>query len=46
MSNSTSLTAENKLVIIIKTSPLTESELAIYCRGNGFYPEQIKARKD
>ena len=45
MSNSTSLTAEKKLAIIIETSPLTESELAKYCRENGFYPEQIKVWK-
>lgn len=45
MSNSTSLTAEKKLAIIIETSPLTESELAKYCRENGFYPEKIKAWK-
>jgi len=46
MSNSTSWTAENKLAIIIETGPLTESELAKYCRENGLYPEQIKAWKD
>lgn len=46
MSNSTSLTAEKKLAIMIETDPLTESELAMYCRENGFYPEQIKAWKD
>lgn len=46
MSNSTSLTAEKKLAIIIETGPLTESELAVYCRENGFYPEQIKAWKN
>ena len=46
MSNSTSLTAEKKLAIMIETGPLTESELAMYCRENGFYPEQIKAWKD
>jgi transposase-like protein len=45
MSNSTSLTAEKKLAIIIETGPLTESELAKYCRENGFYPEKIKAWK-
>ena len=45
MSNATSLTAEKKLAIIIETSPLTESELAQYCRENGFYPEKIKAWK-
>ena len=45
MTNSTSLTAEKKLAIIIETSPLTESELAKYCRENGFYPEKIKAWK-
>ena len=45
MSNSASLTAEKKLAIIIETSPLTESELAKYCRENGFYPEKIKAWK-
>jgi len=45
MSNSTSLAAEKKLAIIIETSPLTESELAKYCRENGFYPEQIKTWK-
>ena len=46
MSNSASLTAQKKLAIIIETGPLTESELAIYCRENGFYPEQIKDWKD
>lgn len=46
MSNSTSLTAEKKLAIIIETGPLTESELAVYCRENGLYPEQIKAWKN
>ena len=46
MSNSTSWTAENKLAIIIETGPLTESELAKYCRENGLYPEQIKTWKD
>jgi transposase-like protein len=46
MSNSMSWTAENKLAIIIETGPLTESELAKYCRENGLYPEQIKAWKD
>jgi transposase len=46
ISNSTSLTAEKKLAIMIETGPLTESELAMYCRKNGFYPEQIKAWKD
>ncbi len=45
MSNSTSLTAEKKFAIIIETSSLTESELAKYCRENGFYPEKIKAWK-
>ncbi|HEY5714926.1 MAG TPA: transposase [Psychromonas sp.] len=46
MPNSTLLTAEKKLAIIIETGPLTESELATYCRKNGFYPEQIKAWKE
>ena len=46
MSNSTSLTAEKKFAIIIETSSLTESELAKYCRENGFYPEKIKAWKN
>ena len=45
MSNSSSLTAEKKLAIIIETGPLTESELAVYCRENGLYPEQIKTWK-
>ena len=46
MSNSMHLTAKKKLAVIIGTGPLTETELAAYCRKNGFYPEQIKAWKD
>jgi transposase-like protein len=46
ISNSTSLTAEKKLAIMIETGPLTKTELVMYCRKNGFYPEQIKAWKD
>jgi transposase-like protein len=46
ISNSTSLTAEKKLAIMIETGPLTKTELAMCCRKNGFYPEQIKAWKD
>ena len=44
MSNSTSLTAEKKLAIIIETGPLTESELSTYCRENGFYHLAVKPR--
>lgn len=46
ISNSMSLTAEKKLAVIIETGPLTGSELTVYCRKNGYYPEQIKAWKD
>lgn len=45
MSNSTTPTAEKKLAIIIETGPLTESELAQYCRENGLYSAQIKTWK-
>ena len=45
MSSSKTPTAEQKFAIIIETGPLTESELAQYCRENGLYSAQIKTWK-
>ena len=41
MTNSTSTSPEEKLNIIIETAHLSQSELSIYCRDKGLFPEDI-----
>lgn len=38
--------ADAKLAVVIKTAPMSESELSQYCRENGLYVEQVKDWKD
>jgi transposase-like protein len=38
--------AQTKFAIVVETAPMTESELAEYCRSKGVYPEQVKAWRD
>ena len=40
-----SLTNEEKLSVVIETASLSEVELGEYCRRKGFYPEQITGWK-
>ena len=41
-----SWSAQTKFAIVVETAPMTESELAEYCRSKGVYPEQVKAWRD
>ena len=36
---------EEKFSIVLETATMSEIELSEYCRGNGFYPEDIKEWK-
>ena len=36
---------ESKLAAVVETARLSEVEFSEYCRGNGLYPEQVKAWK-
>lgn len=38
--------SEDKFHIVLETSPLTEEELAAYCRKKGVYPEEVKKWKE
>ena len=41
MKNPASISPEEKLNIIIETAHLSQSELSVYCREKGLYPENI-----
>ena len=40
--NTSGWSSSDKLLAVIETAPLNESELGKYCRQRGLYPEQIK----
>jgi len=37
--------AEDKLAVVIETASFNEVQLSEYCRGKGFYPEQVNEWK-
>lgn len=38
--------ADAKLAVVIETTPLSETELGVYCREKGLYPEQVQRWKE
>jgi transposase len=45
-SNPESWSAADKLAVVIETAPLTEHQLAEYCRRKGLYAEQVERWKE
>lgn len=39
-------TSEDKFHVVLETAPLTETELAEYCRKKGIYVDEVKAWRD
>ncbi len=44
--NADTWSTQDKLLIVVKTTSMNESELAEYARKKGLYVEQIKSWKD
>lgn len=44
-SSSDNWSAETKFAVVVETASLSETELNLYCREKGLYPEQVKEWK-
>ncbi|MEB0141254.1 IS3 family transposase, partial [Undibacterium sp. CCC2.1] len=44
--NNEQWTAQAKFAIIVETAALNEADLALYCRGKGLYPAQVKTWRE